>query len=250
MKLSFPSLNFGASQRTTRQPVKQRHFIMKTGKGDLTKTTVHAQETNGSCMRVVLREDRIGDDGIVNPSMTTEYGYVKTLKVTGRGENKFERERSVVVFCNHARKIKFFFVCSADQKFSRTGQTIMLDAVPRKYPTPSPNSQEVTPRSIDGFRCGFEFQDIGNAISVATWLCNCGFVDIMAQRVANDPFERHLRDCVDSRAKEFDFPRNTNRVAHFQPLNYAEIKMILETIVVRSNKAPVVRINETPKNNW
>ena len=250
MKLSFPSLNFGASQRTTRQPAKQRHFIMKTGKGDLTKTTVHAQETNGSCMRVVLREDRIGDDGIVNSSMTTEYGHVKTLKVTGRGENKFERERSVVVFCNHARKIKFFFVCSADQKFSRTGQTIMLDAVPRKYPTPSPNSQEVTPRSIDGFRHGFEFQDIGNAISVATWLCNCGFVDIMAQRVANDPFERHLRDYVDSRAKEFDFPRNTNRVAYFQPLNYAEIKMILETIVVRSNKAPVVRINETPKNNW
>ena len=101
---------------------------MKTGKGDLTKTTVHVQETNGSCMRVVLREDRIGDDGIVNSSMTTEYGHVKTLKVTGRGENKFERERSVVVFCNHARKIKFFFVCSADQKFSRTGQTIMLDA--------------------------------------------------------------------------------------------------------------------------
>lgn len=206
--------------------------IMKTAKTIMIKT-VSVKEHNDDVMRVILREDRVNEEGEVNSSMTSEYGYVKTWDVTARGPNNSnELGRSVLVFYSKAKKKRFFVVCSADQQFSRTGQTIMFDAVPRKSPIPEPNLDPIQGELVEGFRFGFEFQEIGNARSVATWLSNCGLKDSVAERAAVDPFFRHIQDYVDSRAKAFDFTSPRIRNPSFPKFNHAEVGMIFKSKVI------------------
>ena len=217
---------------------------MKTGESKKIKT-VTVQETNDEVMRVNLREDRINVEGEVVSAMTSEYGYVKTWKITARGPNNSnELGRSVLVFYNEAKKKRFFVVCSADQQFTRTGQTIMFDAVPRKNPTPEPNLEAVRGELVDGFRFGFEFQEIGNARSVAGWLCNCGLKDSMAERAADDPFLRHVQDYVDSRAQVFNFPSSRVRNPNFPRFNHPEIGMILNVQVVHEKNTTNTHNND------